>query len=324
MRHDNTSCSPERGVRSAPVPMSQRFHNAFYRVAGSGFLGLAWLKHTLRGYHTPRPFSVGDPERCIAYDWSVVEAWNSALRDYCGEDEPFRDRDVLELGPGADLGVAGFLLALGADSYRAADIRPLLAALNQDFYAPLKRRAAHLTNLRDAAAITDELSRAHIGQGQRVQWTYRRDFDLDAMVPEDGVDVVVSQAAFEHFDDVRRTCWQLARAVRPNGVLVAEIDLMTHSRWIRDRDPLNIYRHSDKLYRLLHFRGIPNRLRPNEYVDALRVAGWVDIQVIPKESLSQAQLDEVRIHLQRRWHGDDADMRALSIVVLARLPADES
>lgn len=303
------------------MPMNSTFHNVFFRLAGLGFLGLAWLKHTLQGYRTPRPFSIGDPEQCIAYDWSVVDGWCSALRDYCGDDEPFRGRDVLELGPGADLGVAGFLLALGAASYRAADANPLLAACPQGFYEPFKLRATGLTDLRDTVAITDELSRAHTGQSQRIQWAYRPDFDLDAMLPADSIDVVVSQAAFEHFDDVRRTCSQLARAVRPNGVLIAEIDLMTHSRWIRDRDPLNIYRHSETLYRLLHFRGIPNRLRPFEYVAALREAGWTDIEVTWKEMLSDEQLEQVHNHLQQRWRADDADMRALSIVVLGRRPS---
>jgi hypothetical protein len=298
--------------------VGERLPNTLYRVAGTGFLGLAWLKHKVQGYRTPRPFALDDAEQCIAYDWSVVEGWRDALREYCSTTEPFRGRDILELGPGADLGVAGFLLALGAASYRAADANPLLAAPPGGFYAPLTRRVALLTNQADASAIADELERAHAERGQRISWEWRPDFDLDAMVRPRSADLIVSQAAFEHFDDVRKTCAQLARAARPNAVLVAEIDLMTHSRWIRDRDPLNIYRHSDGLYRLLRFHGIPNRLRPSDYMAALHASGWIDIRVTHKETLGHEQLQKVRPHLQRRWRGDDADMRALSIVVLAR------
>jgi hypothetical protein len=60
---------------------------------------------------------------------------------------------------------------------------------------------------------------------------------------------------------------------------VAEIDLKTHSRWIRDHDPNNIYRYPDGLYDLFWFRGIPNRVRPHQYEAAFARHGWRDIQV---------------------------------------------
>jgi SAM-dependent methyltransferase len=298
--------------------MNRMLRNWLLRIVGTGFLALAWLKHTLQGYRTPRPFALDDAERCIGYDANVVEGWLAALRPYTGEAEPFRGRDVLELGPGADLGVAGLLLAHGATSYRAADANPLLAAPPPGFYEPLRRRIAAMPGSPEPAGVLAELERAHAGAGERVRWSCRADFDLEAMLPPASADVVVSQAAFEHFDDVPRTLVQLARVARPGAVLVAEIDLMTHSRGIRERDPLNLYRHPDWLYRLFRFRGIPNRMRPRDHEAALLAAGWTDVRIVRKGELSEAALAEVRDHLQPRWRGDDADMRSLSIVVLAR------
>lgn len=298
--------------------MRSHLRNWFLQLAGVGFLALAWLKHSLRGYRTPRPFGLNDAERCIAHDWSVVEGWLEALRQYCGDENPFRGVDVLELGPGADLGVAGYLLALGAASYRAADANPLLADPPAGFYSPLLRRVAEIPRAPEPTAIAAELERAHANRGERIRWACDPDFNLETMLEPSSVDIVVSQAAFEHFDDVPRTLTQLARVARPGAVFVAEIDLMTHSRWIRERDPLNIYRYPDLLYRMFHFRGSPNRLRPRDYEAALRAAGWTDVRIQRECELSNEAFEGIRRYLQPRWRGDDVDMRSLSIFVAAR------
>jgi hypothetical protein len=62
---------------------------------------------------------------------------------------------------------------------------------------------------------------------------------------------------------------------------VAEIDLKTHSRWIRDHDPNNIYRYSNAIYRALWFRGIPNRVRPYEYRAIFEAHGWTNVRITP-------------------------------------------
>jgi SAM-dependent methyltransferase len=294
--------------------------NTFYGVAGLVFLTLARLKQWIQGYRTPRPFTLEDPERCIAYDMAVVDDWLALLRDYTGEAEPVRDRAVLELGPGVDLGVAGYLLALGARRYDAADAHPLLARVPSGFYQPLFRRLAERPTLMPTDELRVHLEAAHAGRDPLIRWRWHADFDLVRLFEPASIDVVVSQAAFEHFDDVPRTFAQLAGIARPGASLVAEVDLQTHSRWIRTHDPLNLYRYPDALYRLFHFKGSPNRLRPRDYESALLATGWRDVRIVRKGALSDAQLREVRPHLQPRYRADDADMRSLSIVILARRP----
>jgi len=62
-------------------------------------------------------------------------------------------------------------------------------------------------------------------------------------------------------------------------LLVADIDLMTHSRWIREADPNNIYRYPKWLYDLFYFPGIPNRNRPGDYQAAFERNGWPRVSV---------------------------------------------
>jgi SAM-dependent methyltransferase len=117
----------------------------------------------------------------------------------------------------------------------------------------------------------------------------RSDFDLVSSFGADSIDLVFSQAAFEHFDDVVRTVQQLGVVCKPGAVIVAEIDLKTHSRWIRDKDPNNIYRFSNSIYRAFWFRGIPNRVRPYQYKEIFERYGWVDVTITPIERTSHGQ-----------------------------------
>jgi hypothetical protein len=108
--------------------------------------------------------------------------------------------------------------------------------------------------------------------------------------------------------------------VLPGGVFVAEIDLQTHSRWLRDADPLNIYRYSDGMYNLWRFRGSPNRWRPAEYEAAFAAAGWQDIRVEPLARVSEDVLASCAPRLNARFRDTEAQMALLSIVLTARRP----
>jgi hypothetical protein len=136
-------------------------------------------------------------------------------------------------------------------------------------------------SLADIYAVQRELEEARAGRQSRINYCVRDDFDLVSALGANSVDLVFSQAAFEHLDDVVQTFTDLTDVCEPGAVLVSEIDLKTHSRWIRDKDPNNIYRYSDSFYRAFWFRGIPNRVRPYKYRAILESLGWTDISILP-------------------------------------------
>ena len=116
--------------------------NAVLYAAGIAFLGLAKAKHSLRGYISPKPVGHSGTEQSIAYDLKVVEEWLSYLKTYTGGDGSIRDQNVLELGPGSDLGVGLYLLAKGAAGYNACDVNDLTSHVPESFYAALIERMA--------------------------------------------------------------------------------------------------------------------------------------------------------------------------------------
>lgn len=288
---------------------------AGYFTAGLAFLGLAKAKHMLSGYASPKPFDISQTDRCVAYDRKVVEEWLRELARYAGAEGELRGRSVLELGPGSDLGVGLILLAAGAARYSACDVHDLAKRTPDAFYEALFTTLEAGGNGAELAALREALRAMKAGEPSRLNYIVRRDFDIAAAFGPASIDLVFSQAAFEHFDDIDAVVRQLSIVCRPGARIVAEIDLKTHSRWIRDRDPNNIYRYPDALYAAFHFRGSPNRLRPWQYRQAFERHGWTDIQMRP---LAQWQHDGVADGLSRRFRAELNQMRHLSIAFCAR------
>jgi SAM-dependent methyltransferase len=298
-----------------------RLANLGYHGIGLAFLFLNKIRHSIRGYRTPRTFPITEFQQAIEYDLRVVDHWLAHLETYAGHPVTPTGRTILELGPGADLGVGLMLLMKGARKYNALDAHNLVQSVPDEFYDQLFRHLEE--NVEDERVGIDflrsqlELTRA--GRGDRLNYVVREDFDL-AVFKEEEVDLVFSQAAFEHFDDVEKTIQQLSQVVVPGAILIAEVDLQTHTRWIRDRDPLNIYRYSDFIYDLFRFSGSPNRIRPAEYENILERHGWGEIQVRPLTRLEPERVASVRGALSGRFrdHADRLDY--LNIMLCARKP----
>lgn len=289
--------------------------NAFLHLAGLGFLTLAKAKHQLRGYTSPKTFDLSQTDRCVAYDLRVVDEWLRYLRDYEGADVSVRDKNILEIGPGSDFGVGLYLLAKGAAAYNACDAHDLARHAPSEFYDALLRRIKIVDPGVDLDFLRAQLQGALAGTSTRLRYVVRKDFDIAAAFSARSIDLVVSQASFEHLDDVGETVRQLSEVSKPGARLVAEIDLKTHSRWIRDKDPNNIYRFSNEVYDRFRFSGIPNRVRPYEYRAHLAAHGWTDIRVTPLEKVA-GWPDGSSVH--RQFRDPRNQLEILSAVLCAR------
>lgn len=292
--------------------------NFLHHCVGAVILLANKIRHAVVGYRNPRPFASSQIARAVKYDFDVVDGWLDCMQRYDSGRVHISGRRVLELGPGPDLGAGLILLAGGAAKYTAVDAHDLATAAGQRFYERLFEKLAARGNLEtDIATLRRELALANDGAGERICYHCSKEFDL-SVVPEESIDLIVSQAAFEHFDDVRRTVEQMTRLACPGAALICEIDLATHTRWIRDRDPLNIYRFSDEFYDQMKFRGSPNRLRPLEYREILSDAGWGNIELYPLCVLDKEYLAKVQPSLDGRFANDASQMECLSVALCAR------
>lgn len=293
--------------------MVTRAAQSAYYLAGIGFLGLAWAKNRLRGYVTPDTVEDADPAGRAEHVIDAVQTWRRFLPA-----NAITGKDVLELCPGASLGTGALLLAHGARSYRAVDAFPLAARENPAFrldVVALPEAGIDDDNSRQAQAAL------RASDGDRFSYAVDRGFDIVSLCDGRSFDLIVSSASFEHFDDIDTTIAQISRVARPGAISAHLVDFQTHSRWVRDQDPNNIYRYPDAMYRLFGFPGQPNRKRPDDYIAAFEREGWVNVRVIEAASIPARQLGQSTSGLSRRFQRPGAQMQMLAGVVIAERPA---
>ena len=291
--------------------------NIFCWLSGGAILALNKVKHTIQGYTSPRTFPISEIKRSVEYDFSVVALWNFFLNEYRGAEFSVKDKNILELGPGADLGVGLILLSLGAKKYNSLDINNLVNTVPDELYKELFNTIKTQPNIeRTIEELSHQLELTKKNNNDSLNYICDPQFDISRF-EDDGIDLVLSNAAFEHFDDIEKTFSQLSTIVRPGGTLLAEIDLSTHTRWIRDKDPLNIYRYSSFYYEMMKFSGSPNRIRPNQYAGYLEKNGWTNIKIIPYRTLDQNYIDHIKPSLPKCFQSPETSMEALSVILCA-------
>lgn len=292
--------------------------NVFYFFAGLLFLFLAKVKHTVYGYTTPKPFDDTETLRCVKYDMDTVSEWLNWLKAYVRTDDYLRDKRVLELGPGSDLGIGLTLLGHGAKKYTAVDVNNLVESATPKLYEQLFVELKHAHPEVDTGRLEQALTAQREGRQGCLNYVCRPDYDLVAAMNGDTVDIFFSQAAFEHFDNVERTIAQLTEIASVGSIAILSVDLRTHSRWIRDKDPNNIYRYPLWLYRLFRFRGVPNRVRPYQYRKLFEQFGWRDVLIEPLTSLDESRVATIRPFLNRPFRDLTAEMQTLTVLICAR------
>ena len=136
--------------------------------------------------------------------------WNSSTRRF---EYPWAYEQITRHGQGlvvVDVGgsVSGLQFVLAAEGHRVSVVDPALAATGKGW--PLDR-VRH-----------NQLSRLYKAPITVVEHTIQ-----DAKLPDHSADVVLSVSAIEHFsaDDVRGFGREVARSLKPDGIVVLTIDL---------------------------------------------------------------------------------------------------
>jgi len=100
-------------------------------------LAMAKGKSFMYGYTTPKPYSHSEIERSIQYDINVVEQWIYYLKEYQSDNFSLENKNILEIGPGSDLGTGLYLLSKDCLRYNAFDVNDLASQTPADLYKSL-------------------------------------------------------------------------------------------------------------------------------------------------------------------------------------------
>lgn len=276
--------------------------NSYYKAVGLLFLALGKAKHAIGGYVRPRTFATTEYAKCIEYDFKIVDEWLEALRQYTDRDaSQLAGRRVLELGPGPDFGVPLYLLSKGAAHYSSIDAFPLAVGAPQELHEEIIRRIALIGSTVSVETLRMAVENAanHNGRASTsiLRYVVSDSFDISRAFQGEKFDYIFSQAAFEHFDDVDDVIRQISDVANPGARLIVGVDFQTHARWLRDADPLNIYRFSEQTYRFLGFRAMPNRMTPSGYREILNKYGWDQIEFRNTTTVPDEYFDRVKDYL---------------------------
>jgi hypothetical protein len=247
-------------------------------------------RHNRQGYVNPRPFGGADVGRTVRHAVEVVDRLQERGHiDWTG-------RRTLELGPGPDLTTGAVILARGAESYRAVD---LFDNRSQAHPALYRRLADVLGTPVDPA---------------RLGFTRASFPELSEITGE--FDLIVSNATLEHVAEVGPVFRSLRRLAAVDARMVHHIDGQTHMRWIKDRDPLNILRYPEVVYRnVLSFPGAPNRLRASDFQRLASLHGWSRNEIVPGRMARDEYLNAFKPAGRFAGYGDD--LRLLTFTLLA-------
>ena len=215
--------------------------------------------------------------RHARYALGVVESWARHLH---GGVSRFRDKQVIEIGPGRDMGTIAVLAALGAQvvavdrffgtwqaGWHEAFLRTLATALNETGWSvslgPLHRAIeARSISVPPITVITEpleDIDENRIGQA----------------------DFTVSNSTFEHFYDFNKAAQALFRLSRKGAVGQDQASFGVHNVDFRDHrnfgEPLEFLLLDDKSYAdptINSDYGRGNRVRPTPMTAALIRAGF--------------------------------------------------
>ena len=238
---------------------------------------------------------------------------------------------IAEIGPGDNFGVGLRFLAGGAEHVHGIDrYRPVRA--------PERQRAVY-----EALSIRDSLGHLFNGAASEENlrgYTYHAGQPAETFFHESNLrfDAIVSRAVMEHLYDPISALDDMARALKPGGVMIHRIDLRDHGMFA-GHHPLTFLTTPDGLHRrMTRGSGRPNRVLLPAYRDWLaesglegtlritRLAGIEEpIEPLAWSEIGQAQsgkacatVAELRSKLIPRFHAlDDADLAASGCVLVA-------
>jgi len=306
------------GTIKQQIVCPKYFDKRFLFILGLNLMIANKIRHFFKGYFSPRPFAPSNIQRSVNYCFKVVQSWNNILKEYMKQPYPFLNKDVLEIGPGPDLGTGLIILSLGAKTFTALDKHYLLSQTPNEFYKLLLSKLKGFPFYERAETACHSLL-----EGESIEefkYIYLPEFPRDFPKLGRKFHILLSQAVFEHFSKTELVLFfkKVKKTLCLKAKMTHEIDLSTHTRFLRNIDPLNILRYPDFIWNLLGFDGSPNRLRISDYRSVLKRLGYSNIDCHSLRRLDLGYVEKMKASLYKRFRKYSAeDLSILSFYLLA-------
>jgi SAM-dependent methyltransferase len=249
----------------------------------------------------------------VDYTLGTADIWMKYLP---GGAAFLKGKRVMEIGPGVNFGAILTLACYGAE---AVAVERFASPWNPDyhpkFYARLRERLAErgpavdLTPL-DTIVTQSRYPRACIS-------IHNCSLEELVGVPEASIDLVLSNAVFEHLYDLKSAFAHLAFITKPGGLGLHQVDFRDHRNLSRPLEHLLFGdREFSRLFREKHSE-CGNRYRPREMQHFLELAGFDVKEFRPDINADEEYLQDFLLRLRqakksRYRHFNAEDLRKVS------------
>lgn len=203
----------------------------------------------------------------------------------------FKDKVVLEYGPGDILGLSLLLYAYGAKKVHCVDRFPLskLSNKNIDVYAHLLNSLDGKKRKRAENAFKESGNPASGFNENAVIYKVTKN-GLSGVLNE--YDLIISRAVLEHVNDLKGTMLDIKQSMREGGISIHKVDLKSHGL-DRYRD-LDFLTWPKTIYKLMYsHKGFPNRWRVNSYRELAESSDLYVKKLIPNGRLNSKKIDRI-------------------------------
>ena len=237
---------------------------------------------------------------------------------------------ILELGPGQTLASGLLLYANGAATYTAVDLF-FMPGSNAQVYRQLRKHLAERplllpidveTTRAEALRRFDEAVRLEENEAAFSPGKVDYRWPVDAArlpFPDASFDVVVSLAAFEHFQDPEAAIRECARVTASSGVGLHQVDFRDHRDFSR---PLEFLKHTDAEWTEIQkgSSAYTNRWRKGDFE---RAFSFSNLSLERMGGVERAPLDPaLRSQLDPRFRDRSVeDLEVLGAFFVVRKPA---
>lgn len=213
------------------------------------------------------------------------------IKKYVGD---IRGKSVCEIGAGDYLTSGLSMLAAGASRYAVIDRFPgdYTGAVAKHWYQGIED---NWSKTYPETPWSSDVKAADFPENyaDRLELIAQ---PIETADTENKFDIVCSFQVGEHISDIDSFVQMNRRLLeKPNGVALHRVDFGPHDSWFGYRDPMTFLRFSDKAWNLTGSnRGVPNRFRHHQFMEAFDRAGF-DVEIVFSAEFEREKVDFSRL-----------------------------
>ena len=245
-------------------------------------------------------------QRDVEYALGTARIWIHFLP---GNEGFLKGKKILEIGPGVNL---GNILALASHGAEVLVVERFLSPWDPDyhpkFYALLRDRLKELCPRSDLTLLDAILAQG--GYPPDRITVYTSSLEELAGVPDQSVDLTLSNAVFEHLYDLESAFAHLARITRPGGLGLHQVDFRDHRDYSRPLEHLLFSdREFSREFKERHGE-CGNRFRPREMQKSFEQVGFEVIRFMPNLYAEEEYLTDFMERLRQARKSRYCDFQA--------------